>query len=111
MSDSEFVLRERAVVTIRENYPIMGVVSIYYTPAKGYVARGMEIPERAFIEEFKRYADRKKAKAERAAERQKAREQGATAYTSVEQSDPPPRPSAAPLPPRRLIRPPATAQA
>ena len=92
---SDFVLRERGIVAIRENYPFIGRVTIYYTPPEGFVARSMELPERAFLEELNRMADRKKARAEKAAARQ-----------AVEQPpEVPPRGVAAPLSPRRLVRP------
>ena len=92
---SEFILREKGIVSIRENHPFIGRVTLYYTPPEGFVARSIELPERAFMEELTKYADRKAARAERMKARQ-----------TVEQSaELPPRTVAAPLQSRKLSSP------
>jgi len=97
LSGSEFILRERGIVAIRENHPFVGRVTIYYTPPEGFIARAIEMPERAFWEEVNRAAARKVERAEK--------------RKSVEQSVsgvPIAQPSAAPL---KQIRPPTAARA
>jgi len=94
--NQDFILREKGIVVIRENHPFIGRVTIYYTPPEGFVARAMELPERAFLEELNRFADRRAARAAR--------------RKTVEQPDVAPPSSAAPLQ-KRVIKPPVAAEA
>ena len=91
---SEFQLRERGIVAIRENHPFIGRVTLYYTPPEGFIARSLELPERAFMEELNRYADRKAERAKRLA----------TSKNVEQPAELPPRAVAAPLQTRKLVR-------
>ena len=60
---SDYVFKPKGTVYIADGKPFPGKVTILYTPPGGFMAKTMELPERAFLEACSDLADRKAAKA------------------------------------------------